>query len=263
MPLTDTTLINLARVAVEAGALKLAQRRREPDPPLRASPGVPKEPRSAFWAKDPAGVFIQVGEPGPWERVTLAGIELPGYCAVRSSGKRRKVLTVAGPGSDREEILDVGSESSDVSIVCYMWTPYHLAQFEDLFERLSRRIPTGTRARDAVKLGVKVGAPGTSLDSRAPAAEALDIVHPGLNLLGISSVYVKVITVPEPSSVRGVMESTIVAQEFAPEAKKPKAPKGQKSSGVIHVESSISSIPTAINTAPAAPAAPSETEAGP
>jgi DNA circularisation protein N-terminus len=208
-------------------------------PEIHPPAGIPRAPRLPFWAKSPAGVFIQVGEPGPWERVTLAGIELPGYCAVRSS-KARKAITVAGPGADKEEIFDLGAESPGISIVSYMWTEMHLAQYEQLVEAIEMK--GGTRAR----------------------RQAVDIVHPGLNLLDIASVYVTLVTVPEPASVRGVYEFSIQAQEFAPEVKRQKAPKAAGGKQVIHVESSLSSIPTAINTTPAtAPATPSTTEVDP
>jgi hypothetical protein len=207
-------------------------------PEIHPPAGIPRAPRSPFWAPSPAGVFIQTGEPGPWERVTLAGIELPGYCAVRSS-KARKAITVAGPGADKEEIFDLGAESPGISIVSYMWTEMHLAQYEQLVEAIEMK--GGTRAK----------------------RQAVDIVHPGLNLLDIASVYVTLITVPEPASVRGVYEFSIMAQEFAPEVKRPKAPKAAGGKQVIHVESSLSSIPTAINTQPASPATPSTTEVDP
>jgi hypothetical protein len=208
-------------------------------PEIHPPAGIPRAPRSPFWAPSPAGVFIQVSQPGPWERVTLAGIDLPGYCAVRSS-KARKAVTVAGPGADKEEIFDLGAESPGISIVSYMWTEIHLAQYEQLVEAIEMK--GGTRAK----------------------RQAVDIVHPGLNLLDIASVYVTLVTVPEPASVRGVYEFSIMAQEFAPEVKKPKGPKTAGGKQVIHVESSLSSIPTAINTAPTTAAAtPSTTEAGP
>jgi hypothetical protein len=153
-------------------------------------------PRTPFWAPD-AAAHVQVVKPGPWQRVTLAGVELPGFCAVRSS-KTRKVLTVAGPKADAEELVDTGGEAGDVSIVCYLWTAEHLAIYEDLLDALA--LQGGTRADP----------------------QPVDVLHPGLNVVGIDSIYVALHTVPEPSSLPGVYEFTIQASEFKPKQNRPK-----------------------------------------
>jgi hypothetical protein len=168
----------------------------QPESPAFAVAGA-RAPRSPFWAEHTDGVFVQLREAGPWQRVSLAGVDLPGFCAVRSA-KIRKVLTVAGPKADAEELIDTGAEASEVSIVCYMWIPAHLAAYEELVDVLEMR--GGTRA-----------------DPRP-----VDLVHPGLNLVGIGSVYVTLITPPEPSSLPGVYETTIHASEFKPKQNRPK-----------------------------------------
>lgn len=174
--------------------------------------------RTPFWeaGSDAAGSTpgVQVGTPGPWESVQLAGVWLPGICRVRSA-KARKALVVAGPGADAEELIDTGAEASGITITCVMWTPGHLAAFEDFYRKIEE--VSGTRAKRS----------------------SVDVSHPGLNMLGIASVYVTLVTVPEPGSVRGTYEATIQAQEWRPEAKGAKGtPK--------EITVSVSAIPTAI-----------------
>lgn len=226
---------------------ELVQARSLPEQPFGegSSPRVTRSlrqdaaPKTLFWELAPDAVSVQLGEATAWEHVALAGVELPGFCRVRS-GKGRKARVEAGPGATAEEITDLGVEASDVQIVCYMWTPFHLRQFEDLLDALE--MEAGSRAK----------------------RKAVDVAHPGLNLLGISSLYVAFITVPEPSSVRGVYEFTIVGSQF----KEP--PKGKKATPQpLKIDASISSIPSvpmegrAAPTSPASGNTPADTEAGP
>lgn len=195
-------------------------------------------PRTPFWAEGTTGGAEQVGPAPPWRRVQLGGVWLPGVCDVRSPGKGRKVLPAAGAGDSSEEIIDTGAENADAQIVCRMWTPEHLKRFELLLEQVEEQ--GGTR-----------GDP-----------KALDVIHPGLNLMGISSLYVLAISMPEPSNVAGVYESTIVASEWKPKRA------GARAAGLPKlIAASVSALPTAIDVGgggtSTAPATPATTEAGP
>jgi hypothetical protein len=187
--------------------------------------------RVPFWepGSDAAGSTpgVQVGTPGPWESVELAGVWLPGICRVRSA-KARKALVVGGAGADAEELVDTGAESSGVTITCTMWTPAHLAAFASFVEAVEMQ-------------------GGTRKDPKA-----VDVSHPGLNMLGISSVYVTVVTVPEPGALRGTYESTIQADEWRPTR--------SGAAGLPRqIDASVTAIPTAIDVR----ASPAATEAGP
>lgn len=176
-----------------------------------------KMPRTPFWDAAPGQSYVQHQRPGPWESVRLAGVDLPGVCFVRSA-KGRKSSRTAGPGDEQEAIVDTGAEASDVGITCVMWTPEHLAGWEDLIEAVE--LKGGTR-----------GDP-----------KAVDVVHPGLNAAGITSLYVLMVTIPERGRVSGTMEFALQATEFRPKAKK--APGGAPK---MMIEASTPPIPVAID----------------
>jgi hypothetical protein len=157
-----------------------------------------RRPRAAFWDLSAAGVYVQFDERliTPWERVSIAGIDLPGRCTVISPGRVRKVQRNSGPGDDTEELVDVGALAADVQIVVQIWTPEHLARWEEFSEKMRDLFE---EARD---------------ETGKKSAPALDVVHPGLNMAGISSLYVYQVSVMQPGAVRGAMESTLLATEY-------------------------------------------------
>lgn len=210
-----------------------------PEPAAEGS-GSPS-PRVPFWDLAPGGVFVQFDERGitDWERVTIAGIQLPGRCTVMSPGRVRKVQRNSGPGDETEEIVDVGALAADVQIVVQIWTPEHLARWEEFSEKMRDLF---AEARD---------------DTGAKSAPALDVVHPGLNLAGISSLYVYQVAVLHPGAVRGTMESTILATEYRHRKK-------SKSQAVTQIQASKANLTLAPEIERAgAPKPPSDTEAGP
>lgn len=159
-------------------------------------------PRTPFWDLAPAGAYVQFDERliTPWERVSIAGVTLPGRCMVMSPGRARKINALGGPGDQGEYVVDLGATAADVQIVCQIWTSYHLSAWEDFTSRMRDLFET---ARS-----------GTGPKTRDGKPTAVDIVHPGLNLAGISSVFVYQVGVLQPGSVRGVMESTLLATEY-------------------------------------------------
>jgi hypothetical protein len=193
---------------------------------------VPTEPmvtRTPFWTEAPDAVNVQIAEPNAWGRVRLADTWLPGVCTVRSS-RARKAYRAGGPGDEQEEIIDTGAEASEVSISCSMWTRDHLARFEDFIEAIEMK--GGSRADP----------------------KAVDVTHPGLNLLGIHRLYVTSISVPEPAGMPGMFQSMIQASEF-----KPKAKTKAKGKPTI-IDASTGAIPIAFNPAKTTPA---DTQANP
>lgn len=188
-----------------------------------------KSERVPFWDAGTERAWflsnVQMGFPNPWESVELAGVRLPGICRVRSA-KGRKLLVSSAAGAEAARLTDLGAESSQVTITCQMWTPAHLTAFDSFYRKVSEWW-------------------------EQPDGGALDVSHPGLNMMGISSLYVTFVTVPEPGSVRGTYEATIQAQDYKPQAKVETGPKP--------VTASATAIPTAIPMGEA----PSATEAGP
>lgn len=157
-------------------------------------------PKTAFWDLAPSGAYYQFDDRliTPWERVSLAGFDLPGRCVVASPGRVRKVKTYSGPGDEGEEIIDLGATAADVQIVVQIWTKPQLAKWEQFVEMYQDLI---AKARSAKVLN----------EAEAPA---MDVAHPGLALAGVTSVFVYQISILTPSSVRGMMESTILASEY-------------------------------------------------
>lgn len=163
-------------------------------------------PRTPFWDHAPSGSYVQFDERRitAWERVSLGGFDLPGRCTVASPGRVRKVRTNSGPGDEAEEIIDLGASAAEVQIVVQVWTQPHLRRWEDFNDIYQRQL-------------AKVRAEKVKGEADAPA---MDVVHPGLNLAGIRSIYVYQVSVLAPSGTKGVMESTILGTEFRSRKKK-------------------------------------------
>jgi hypothetical protein len=164
-----------------------------------------------FWDDGSQASFEQYGDPGPWDTAVLAGIQLPGYCAVRSPGKVRKMERLSGPGYDSEELQDAGAENAEVAITCYLWMADHLIQWRQVLRAIEQN--GGTRA----------------------SPKALDVYHPGLAISGITSLYIYQVSMLEPSQVRGVRESTILGREFMPRLKGKSAATVKPIDGTINI----------------------------
>jgi hypothetical protein len=175
----------------------------------------------------------------PWERVKIAGFDLPGRSTVISPGRVRKVQRNGGPGDEAEEIIDVGALAADVQIIVQVWTPEHLEQWDAFSDRMRDLF---AEARD---------------DTGKKSAPALDVDHPGLNLAGITSLFVYQVSVLQPSSIRGVMESTILATEY-------RSRKKAKTQSVAPLKASQSNLKLAPEIkAAASPRTPADTERDP
>jgi hypothetical protein len=185
-------------------------------------------PKTTFWDHAPTGpgdgqdkwgqdayVQFNVNLVTAWERVTLAGLALPGVCRVRSSGRSRKVDVAGAPMEDVEVLNDLGATSAEVAITVKVWTPGHLAQWERFMDA----------ARDWFR-----AAEAAAVKREQPPG--LDVIHPGLNLAGVTSLYLRQVGVLEPGAERGTYESTILAVEYRhrPKPKKDKAVKSVDSS---------------------------------
>jgi hypothetical protein len=151
-----------------------------------------------FWDLGPSGVYVQFAPElvTPWERVSIGGTELPGRASVLSAGRVRKIQRAGGPGDEAEQIIDVGALAADIQIIVQIWTLQHLRVWEAFSVQMQKMIEIARASKTA--------------------APAMDVDHPGLNLVGISSLYIYQVSVLQPSNVRGVMESTILATEYRP-----------------------------------------------
>jgi hypothetical protein len=201
-----------------------------------------RHPRAPFWDLSAPGVYVQFDERllTAWERVSIAGIDLPGRCAVVSPGRARKVQRNSGPGDETETLIDTGALAADVQIIVQIWTPEHLARWEEFSEKMRDLVAD---ARD-------------DTGAKSASAPALDIVHPGLNMAGVASLYVYQVSVLQPGAVRGTMESTILATEY-------RQIKKAKNQALPQVTASKANLVLAPEMERAAVPTPSSTEGGP
>lgn len=127
----------------------------------------------------------------------LGGIRMPG--TARVSGKvARKIDVQPIPGDDSGGTqTDLGYEGAKVTVTVRMWTQAHLDAFSTFADRFRPK-----------------------KDESKP--NPVDVIHPALGVLGIRSLTIESIGLPEPGQTSGVYEASIELLEFIPEIKKGK-----------------------------------------
>jgi hypothetical protein len=198
------------------------------------SPTAGASPRTPFWDHAPVrpdetgdqDVYVEFNplRLTDWERVTLGGIELPGVCRVRTPGRQRRVDVANAPGEDVSALIDVGAMAAEVVISCTMWTPSHLARWENFCEVAREWFGAASAAVAATAAGEKTPPP------------AMDVYHPGLALVGVTSLYLRQVSPPEPGAVTGTMTATITAVEWR------HRPKPKKNQAVKTVDISLDGL---------------------
>lgn len=134
-----------------------------------------------FWADSPF----------PWQQVRINGETLPGIATV-TGDVGRKVDTAQAPGNDGGTFTHLGYEPAEVEVKLVLATPEHLEAF-------TRLAPT-IRPRKGEK-----------------SPKPVNVYHPALELLGIRSLFLMKIGIPEPGSVKGTYEVKLGFAEFIPE----------------------------------------------
>lgn len=211
-------------------------------------------PKSPFWDFAPTvdgkdqDVYVQFNpnRVTSWERVTLGGIDLPGVCQVRSAGRLRRVDVANAPADDTSTVIDSGATAAEVQINVTIWTPAHLARWETFMEMARDWFAS---ANDAAAAAAKTG---TRIDTTA-----LDVVHPGLNLAGVTSLYLRQVGVLAPGGVRGTYEAMILAVEYD------HRPAPKKKQAVKPVDTSLDGLDKKTVAKELQPKTPSQTQAGP
>lgn len=165
-----------------------------------------------FWDTSDAAyeVLVPIEQWSPWDTATLAGERVPGLVRVRS-WRRRKIVVIGGVGEQAEELKDAGMAASQVEMHVTMWRPEHLQQYAALAKRIE--VKAGTRGEPV----------------------AVDVVHPGLAMLGIRSLYVTSVGVPAPSAPGGPFLAEIQLQEFM----RKKAQKDKASNQPFAIDKSV------------------------
>lgn len=138
-----------------------------------------------------------------WDAIKLGGITLYGV-ARPSGGISRRINTQPIAGEDSGgTTTDLGYDGAKVNVTVKMWRQEDLDAFQQFADQFRPR-------KDEAK------------------PNPIDVIHPAINMLGIVSLTVEKIGIPEPSSEAGFYEVTIDFIEFIPETKKGKAVDGAK-----------------------------------
>jgi hypothetical protein len=212
-----------------------------------------------FWAASEEGFEGPLYAANPWEIVELAGEKLPGLCRVTAPQSKYRLDTQSTNGVDGGEIVLRGYEPGALGFDCTVWTPAQWerlqAVIKKLWEKPGKIVGTTSSKQTAAQ---------TKTEAQLAEKRALGIVHPALQLLGITRVVIESIVPPEPGPAPQSMVVTFRLQEFVPPvAKTAKARKvaGTATTMVEPVEAFRMTPVTAPANMSVAP--PSSTDAGP
>jgi hypothetical protein len=102
----------------------------------------------------------------PWDIVILAGQKLPGIAVVKGRGIEHQIDVKKSPGKAGATITDLGSDLGRIEIHLSMWTLDQWAYFKRIRPLIQPEKPDGKLM-------------------------PVDVQHPGINAIGVSSLYVK------------------------------------------------------------------------
>lgn len=185
-------LFALSAAASVSGVVNSPWLKDPPDEtPPESGPRPNQVPINRSW--DP-GAFADTGEADnrtDWDRVVLAGTETPGIAAVKAS-RRNRLDRKETPGKNGETLTHLGVRSADVQVRIVLLTQGDLNRWR------SQIVPLLIAPPQAEKT--------------APDPVAID--HPALSVLGIKSVYVEEIGVPQSLGPGAGLEVQLRMVEF-------------------------------------------------
>lgn len=159
----------------------------------------------AFWGNGSHIGKLFSGD--PWDTVVIGGMKLPGLCEVR--GLAQLELDKKKPkGSNGVTLTVTGYEPGPFEITCTVWTSEQWDWLQDWINKFWAlpRKSRPTTVEKKVRTGSNPdGSPKISkVSSKNKASQvALQIEHPALAVLGISSCVVQAVSIPEPGSFEG------------------------------------------------------------
>lgn len=174
-----------------------------------------------FWDNDERGYEGPLYSSNAWDVVELGGQKLPGVWTAQAVASKR-VDEKQAAGSHAATPTFLGKKPAEVTLTGYIWTPAQLKLWNDIVELIwppPCLLPMDAKKAKAFK---------RKLDNTA-----LDIYHPALAMLRISSVIVEAIPSPAPGRNSGERTVVIKCREFVARSKK------TASSAVKTVESSV------------------------
>ncbi len=129
------------------------------------------------------------GGAAAWDKVILGGFTLPGVARVEDAKAARALDSKRAKGRSGASLVDEGYTPAEFAVVLTVYEAAHLRELEQILPKIR--------------------------PARGSKPEALSIAHPALDLLGISSCYVKQVGQLEDKG-RGIMELRLGLIEFAP-----------------------------------------------
>lgn len=154
--------------------------------------------------------------PELYERVIIAGVQLPGTATVSGEGYKRRTDKKKTPGQHGETTTDMGQESVEIEVTVDLWTPQHLADFHAITKRvLAPRMKVVKETKQAPYFVGYTGADATSNVVPATFSQPVtttktvnagdgpgpvSIYYPTLALFGITKVQVLAIGLPTKKS---------------------------------------------------------------
>ena len=133
-------------------------------------------------------------ELSPWDTVYLADRRLPGLCRISGKGVEHEIDIKKKPGQDGAKFTDLGRTIARVTITVVLTCQADWDLFETFVPALQALGKTGKLLPLVVR-------------------------SPQLNILGIKSLYVTCVSIPEPGSARGTFEVKLDCLEYrAPKA---------------------------------------------
>lgn len=163
----------------------------------RSGYAVVQMPRTEVWGSASTIAIIRK-QLSPWDAVFLGGQQLPGVCRVSGRGVEHEIDIKKHAGTNGAKFTDLGRTVAKFHVTLVLSSQKDWDDFEDLVPGLQ------PLAKDTGQLN------------------AIDVVSPQLNVLGIRKVYVTCVGIPEPGRERGTFEVKLECLEW----RKPIAMKG-------------------------------------
>lgn len=152
-----------------------------------------------------------------WDTLILAGNTWPGLATISGSGVKRRIDVKKTKGKDGAIIKDNGMDLASLSISLRIWTAEHWTKFNELLPTIHPKRKGGTRV-------------------------PTEIVHPQANTLGVKTIYISQIEVPDLDRSSGIMTIGMTAIEWVPKpppVKRAAGTKGGESTDLIELVEDI------------------------
>jgi len=194
-----------------------------------------------FWDEElydkegnPIGQDGPVFPPNPWDKVQLGDYVLPGIWSATATPLLQ--LDIQKPkGFDGAALISRGYKPGGITLTGLIWTPFQWRRWQEVFPGIWTR-PFKVSAQ-AVVLGKggKVSAEQKDQGQIVGTQRSLEVVHPGLNQIGITALVIERVAPPVPWSQPGVRQIVLQCVEYVSPPSKAKSAvskvDGQKSRG--------------------------------